>query len=220
MRISRITELLAGWPRRLLALSCLLLAAVSGLHAAQSKSRAAISVSDVVIATHTVAAGATLSAADLRVVQWPTALRPSTALRSVDAGLGRRLAVALETGDVLTAQRLVGADLTAGLPAGMIAAPVTLADSGSASLIRPGDHVDLLSTGSDSNGDDSGGSSAASGSAASVIALDVLVLAVLPAAADSSGGGSQLVVAADHSAELHIAQAAADLVLATVTSDP
>ena len=92
----------------------------------------------------------------------------------------------------------------------MVAVPVPLVDPGAASLIRAGDHVDLLSPPADS----------ASGSFAQVVAAAVLVLAIVATTPGSGSTTAQLVVAVDRATELRIAQAITTPLLATVIKPP
>lgn len=110
---------------------------------------------------------------------------------------------------MITTSRLVGGNLTTGLPAGLIAVPVPLVDPGAAGLIQAGDHVDLLRVPTDSTDP-----------AAATVANGVLVLAVVPSDPDASQSSAQLVVAVDRATELQIAQAIASPMLATVRKGP
>jgi pilus assembly protein CpaB len=195
-----------GWPRRLLALALLFVALVSALHVTKP-SPAAVPTVALVVAAHELAPGATIAAGDLRVVSWPVSLRPAAAVAAKDA-VGRTLAGAVGAGEVITTFRLVGRDLSAGLPPGLIAVPVPLVDAGALGLIRAGNHVDLLSPPTDAAG------------TAVVVAADVLVLAILPRAADATSGNAQLVVAVDQPTELRIAQVITSPLLATVIKSP
>jgi Flp pilus assembly protein CpaB len=214
MRFTRIGELLGGWPRRLLALSCLLLALLSATHASSPAARAGEPTAGVVVAARSLPIGTTITASDVRVASWPARLRPATGFAAPSDAVGQRLAGGLAAGDAVTRERLVSGDLAAGLPAGTVAAPVTLADAGAANLIRAGDYVDLISPASQNDP----GAAAATGAA--LIALDVLVLAVTPASPDSGSAGAQLVVAVARTTELKLAQAETGPVLATVVDHP
>jgi pilus assembly protein CpaB len=210
MQTSRIGELVGGWPRRVLALTCLLLALLSAVHSRDATAKTGPATTAVLVAARALAVGTSLSAADVRIARWPPLLRPATALeRPLDA-IGRRLASPLAAGDAVTQQRLVGGDLAAGLPPGTVAAPITLANSAAANLIHAGDYVDLLSPPSPDG----------VGTSALVLAFGVLVLAVVPESPDSAQPGAQLVVALERSSELKLAQAESEPVLATVSEHP
>jgi pilus assembly protein CpaB len=213
VQFTRLGPLLSGWPRRLLVVLCLVIAGVSALRPTTSGSpdgsgSGSSRQTVVVIATHDLAAGAVVTAADVHTAQWPASLRPATALSALTDAVGRRVAGRLGAGELFTSTRLAGSELTAGLTAGLIAVPVPLVDAAAASLIRAGDRVDLLSPPGLTN------------QQAQIVASALLVLAVLPNDSGSANGGAQLVVAADSAAELRIAQAIATPMLATVTKPP
>jgi pilus assembly protein CpaB len=198
---------LGAWPRRLLALGFLLLAALSALHHSPTATTVSASV-PVVTAAHDLMAGAVLATGDVRVSQWPAALRPASAIASAKNAIGRRVVSAVGTGEVITLTRVVGSELTTGLPPGLIAVPIPLVDSAAAGLIRAGDHVDLLSPPQDSS------------HPAAMIASGVLVLAVIAAGTGVNASSAQLVVAVDHPAELRIAQAITTPIFATLINSP
>jgi Flp pilus assembly protein CpaB len=198
---------LGGWPRRLLALGFLLLAALSALHHSPTAGTSSASV-PVVTAAHDLVAGAVLATADVRVSEWPAALRPASAITSAKNAIGRRVVSAVGTGEVITLTRVVGSELTTGLPRGLIAVPIPLVDSGAAGLIRAGDHVDLLSPPDDSS------------KAAVMVASAVLVLAVIAPASGINASNAQLVVAVDQPTELRIAQAITTPLFATLINSP
>jgi Flp pilus assembly protein CpaB len=201
--------IISGWPRRVFALVCLLLAAWSAVHAARPSARAAAPVVSAVVAARNLPAGATIAAGDVRTASWPAELRPVTALTNRADAVGHRVAGPLAAGELLTSGRLVSSDLAAGLPVGLVAVPVPLVDPASATLIRAGNHVDLLSPPGDRV------------ATATMVAASVLVLAVVAAAPSNSGAAStQLVVAVDRSTELAIAAAITAPLLATVVRPP
>lgn len=162
----------------------------------------------VVTAAHDLMAGAVLAAADVRVSQWPTALRPASAITSLKNAIGRRVVSAVGSGEVITLTRVVGSELTSGLPPGLIAVPIPLVDSAAAGLIRAGDHVDLLSPPNDAS------------HPAAMVASAALVLAVIAAPPGTNASNAQLVVAVDRPTELRIAQAITTPMLATLINSP
>ena len=163
------------------------------------------------------AAGTSLRPTDLAPVTVPPALVPAGAIRTADEALGRLLAGPVRRGEALTDVRLLGASLlAAGGVRGLVATPVRLADSASASLLHAGDHVDVLAAattdptaggatgttgaaagdparpdpadGSASAGGSSAGGSPAGGSpAATVVASHALLLAVPGPVGDADG---------------------------------
>jgi pilus assembly protein CpaB len=183
-------------PRRLrlaLAGGCLLLAALSLL---SGRGAAAGSPTvRVVVAARALPAGPVLAAADLAVRSWPRGLAPSGVTARAPTLVGRRIAGPLGRGEALTPVRLVGRDLTSGLPVGTVAVPVTVAGSRVIDFVRAGDRVDVLATPPPDPATGAVG-------AARPLAEAVRVLAVLPggAAAEDSGAGdagATLVVATD-----------------------
>jgi len=140
--ISEIVARLSGWPRRLLALGCVLLAAVTAMGARHEPPPAA--AGSVVVAARDLPAGAQLTGSDVRVMAWPVKLRPPGAISRPAQVIGRRLAGPIRANEALTGTRLAGADLTAGLPPQLRAVPVELAGSAMPDLVRVGDRIDLL----------------------------------------------------------------------------
>lgn len=123
-------------------------------------------------------AGATLSAADVDVVDIARPIAPEHALREPGDVLGARLAVGLPPGQPLTEHLLAGPGLASGAPDGHAVVPVRLADDAVAGLLRAGDEIDLLSTAADEAG---------SAGAARVVASAALVVSV-----HGSGGSGLL----------------------------
>jgi pilus assembly protein CpaB len=209
--ISELAARLAGWPRRLLALCCLLLAAVAALGA--HRPAPARSGDPVVVAARDLAAGARLSAGDVRLKPWPVDLRPAGALTRIDEAVGHRVTGPVRAGEALTTTRLVGAGLTLGLPPGLRAVPVQVSGAG---LVQAGDSIDLLVA-------DPPDASGAGPPVAHVLAEAARVLAVTSApTTDPSGGPASLgiVVAVDRAIALKIAAAAGRTVVATLRDPP
>jgi pilus assembly protein CpaB len=100
-----------------------------------------------VMARHDLPAGTTLAPSDLSVAAFPDALLPDGALRSVEAAVGTTLTAGIRRGEVLTdARTQVGyAD---SLAPGEAAAPLRLADGGVAAVLRVGQVVDVVASGS------------------------------------------------------------------------
>jgi Flp pilus assembly protein CpaB len=100
---------------------------------------------DVLVAARELPAGLELTAADVRVATVPGSTAVTAALASDDArsGLvGRTTAVAVPAGMPLVPQLLAGTQLTG--PPGTVVAAVRLANDALATLLAPGDRVDLL----------------------------------------------------------------------------
>jgi pilus assembly protein CpaB len=98
----------------------------------------------VLLASHDLAAGATLAADDVQVVARPAGQLPSNALTAPGDVVGRVLASAARRGEVLTDLRLVGPSLVDALAPGEVAIGVRVADAAAAALVGPGDQVDVL----------------------------------------------------------------------------
>jgi SAF domain len=151
---------------------------------------------EVVVAVRDLPAGAVVTRADVEVTGRPMSMVPETGLTAYDDVVGRTTATALSSRDIVTSERLVGAALLAGQPAGSVAMSVPVLDVGEAT--RPGTRVDLYATGS--------GETAAS---------DVVVLAVRRPAESASvlrGGSSpQLTVALDAGAAGTVARSLSGL---------
>jgi Flp pilus assembly protein CpaB len=163
----------------------------------------------VVVVTRDLAAGTTLTAADVGATGLPVAAVPAGAAREVRAVLGRVVAGPVRRGEPLTDARLLGPGLIAGLDAHeSTAVPVRLADPDTAALVRPGDRVDVLGTPVQADGDTGVTSASGSGGADAVmIATNVRVLAVLRG--KDAADGALLVVAAEPSAGRRLTGAAA-----------
>src|SRR5213082_299815 len=99
-RFEPALSFLSRWPRRLLALGCLALAAISAL-----SSNAAQSTGDsvpVVVAAHGMPAGAPLQATDLRIAHWPTSLAPTGSAGTIATLVGRPLSGPIAPGEAVT----------------------------------------------------------------------------------------------------------------------
>lgn len=128
---------------------------------------------EVLVAARDLPSGTRLAADDLVEAAYPAALAPSG---TSTAAVGRVLAAPIGRGEVLTDVRVVGPALALAQP-GQTVLPVRLPDAGMASLLRPGDEVDLVAT------DPGTGLS-------SVVARGVTVLATPTGVAEGPAGGS------------------------------
>lgn len=142
--------------RRLIAF---VLTAVAMLAALRSLAAPAPPMEMVEVASHDLAAGSTLTASDLTEQRRPKSTLPEGLVRHP---VGRTVAGGVRRGEPITDVRLIGRSLAA---PGLSAVPVRLPDAAMASLLRPGDHVDLYATDASAGGTTS-------------IARDVLVLGV------------------------------------------
>jgi Flp pilus assembly protein CpaB len=165
--------------------------------------------SAVVVARHQIPAGTQLAAGDLVVAQVGSQLVPEGAVRDPEALIGSVTAVTVAAHEPLTQARLLGRELGAdpdrpdNRPM-----PVRIADPDAASLLGPGNRVDLIAATANSLDAEGTGSSGAS---ARTVASDVLVLSrVKSAGGDSSSASGSLVlvsVTPQEAIELAAAQA-------------
>lgn len=166
----------------------------------------------VLVAAHDLAPGTVLVAADVRTASLPAGAVPSDAVASPATALARTVTAPVLAGEAVRSRDLLAPSLVAALGPGMRATPVRLADDVAASLLRPGDGVDVLAA--------VGGDGATGGSAsAEVVAAGVRVLAVPDAASSAAGGllgggsstgaGVVLVLATTPQQALDLARAAA-----------
>lgn len=205
---------LGNWPRRVLAIGCLALAALSAIDAAQGTQAR----TRVVVAARDLPAGSAITAAAVRTALWPSRLVSRHAARAVSSVLGRVPASPIGAGEPITTTRLVGADLAVGLPAGTVVATVTIADPAAARVLRPGDHVDLLRGAASGSGAGTGDDAQYTSPARSeVVAYDVRVLAVLSGISDTGAdSGVSVAVAVDETTALRLGAASGSPLLATV----
>ncbi len=196
----RLLERLGRWPRLAAAGLCLLVALALAVRAPGRP--APQQLTRVVVANRILPAGHVLRARDLAVARWPAQLRPAGAAAAVERLVGTRLAGPLGAREPITPSRLLGADLTEGLAAGVVATTVSLADPGAADLVHAGDLVDLLATPRPDLGvPDATGPGPPTG--VSVVARRTRVLAVLPASADRE---AEAVLAVDRATAVRIAR--------------
>lgn len=134
---------------------------------------------EVLVAARDLPSGTLLDDGDLVAHDYPQDLAPPDVATTA---LGRVLAAPLGRGEVLTDARLVGPGLALAEP-GQTILPVRLPDAGMATLLQPGDEVDLVAT------DPGTGAS-------SIVAREVTVLATPRGVPDGPAGvtGGALVV--------------------------
>ena len=127
------------WRRRLLAAGLLAGAMAFALHVLAPPPPAGV---PVLVATHDLPAGTSLAAGAARLDERPQAAVPAGALTALRPGAV--LAAPVRRGEVVTDVRVVGAAALRGFGAGVVAAPVRIADAEAVSLLHPGDVVDVL----------------------------------------------------------------------------
>jgi len=98
-------------------------------------------IARVVTAAAPVEAGAVLTADDLTTSALPADDVQPGALTSLDDAVGRRTSSTLAVGETLTRTRLVPRSPAEGLPAGLVALHVLLADPLAADVLHPGQGV-------------------------------------------------------------------------------
>ena len=190
---------------------CLALAALSASTNREKVTPAA--QAPVVVASRDLAAGIVIQARDITVAYWAPAQIPSKALRSARTAIGSSVAAGVDRGEPLTSARLRGPGVAVGLGAGLVAVTVSVRGSAGASLIRPGDSVDLLASIASDVGRNSVG--------ARVVASGARVLAVLGATAsltDSESTG--LIVAVNRTTALALASVVDGAMTATLRMPP
>jgi len=154
---SVLSRLLAARPdwsrtlaaRRIAAGALVILAAVVALRSGPQGDR-----TEIVVATRDLPSGVELTADDVRLENRTAATVPDGAQSDVDAVVGATLAGPARRGEVLTDVRVLGprlAESVAGPDARIV--PLPLADSAVLDLVRPGDVVDVLAAGSESDAD-------------------------------------------------------------------
>jgi pilus assembly protein CpaB len=211
---------LAGRPR-VVALAAVAAAFAGGVHLAPSF--AAPDGEQVVVAAADLPAGHRVQDGDLAVALWPNGDRPAGVLLRPQ---GRVLAAPVRRGEPLTDVRMVDGDLLRGLPNGLRAVPVRLADA-PATLLRPGRHLDVLagstdagvSLGAVSDSSDNDAVAAAGHLFGTVVVADALLLTVpatagaeqdlmVGSAVSDGSAGTLVVLAVDGDAATRLAAVA------------
>jgi Flp pilus assembly protein CpaB len=150
----------------------------------------------VVAAARDLAPGTPLTEDDLTVVALPRSLAPDGSVLDATTAVGRAVTSAVRRGEPLTDVRLLGSGLLQ--TAGLVAAPVRLADTATVALLHAGDRVDVLAA--PTSADSPAGS-------AVTVAHGVLVLAV-PGGEDTNAEGGLVVLAATPTTAARLAAAA------------
>ena len=199
-----LRQWLGGWLRELSrtvrrhrALLAAGLAAAAVATALPTLAPTPVATVSVVAALHDLLPGSPLTAADLTVLSLPATAVPSGVLTAMGSAVGRAVAGPVRRGETLTDVRLLGAGLLTG-GAGLVAAPVRLADPATASLLHAGDRVDVLAAATEATGPPGPATTVASG---------LTVLAV-PAAGEGDGEGALVVLAATPGLAARLAAAA------------
>jgi pilus assembly protein CpaB len=196
-------SILAGWPRRIAALLCLTLAVLSAV--TSHATPAAGHTTPVVVTAKPLRPGTVLAATDLAAVLWPDAMVPAAAVLRFSDAVGHTVGAAMTRGEPLTAARLLDTGISAALAPGQVALTIGLAGGNQAAILQAGDVIDLYAASPDTALVD--GQPLPTGAASHRLGTDVRVLAVLPAPADSAvdGTGASLVIAADRTTAVRLA---------------
>ena len=201
-------DYLSGWPRRVAALLCLLMAAGTALTGGHLPATATV---PTVVASHAMPAGALLNSADLAIAAWPADAVPSGIARTIAGVAGRRAATSLNRGMPVTTADLLEPAIAKALADGQAATTVELTTAGQLAILRIGDHVDLYP------GADTGPLTAAGPTEAGLpIARNAEILSVLPASDAAPDAKPALVVATDRAAAAQLARSAAAFVVTLV----
>lgn len=133
------------WHRRALAVVCAVAAVLCTLLAARPAPEPGL---PVVVAAHPLPGGAPLTSADLRVATFPARLAPAERCADPALLVGRVLTAPISQGTPLTDLSVISPRAARGAE-DRVLAPVRLTDPGVAALLRVGDAVDVLATGTD-----------------------------------------------------------------------
>ena len=198
-----------GWPRRVAASLCLVLALWSAL---TSHTRPAGRQATVIVSARPLLPGTVLAAADLRPALWPVATVPAAAVIRLSDAIGHTVGAAMSPGEPITAARLLDTGITAALAPGQVAVTVSLAGGNQAAILRSGAVVDLYTTVAEAVLVE--GSPLPSTGSGHRLATNIKVLAVLPPTDNS--GGSSLVIATDRATAARLSDRPATPLLASL----
>lgn len=180
-----------SWHRRKLAVLAAVAAVLTGISAANPESPPTM---PVLRATTQLAGGAVIRSADLQVDDVVRGDAPAGALSDAADVVGKILAGPVAEGQMLTGLSLVS--VRTALPRGHVVAPMRLADSDLAALLRPGETIDVVVADSQSE-------------KASVVATGVRVVTI-PAVTekDPAQSGALVLVEVDSAQAAVLARAA------------
>jgi Flp pilus assembly protein CpaB len=182
-RAGRVRELLVAAQRyrRFLAAALLAVAVVLAVGALSPAPPPTVAV---VVAARDLPAGSVLSATDVTVAAMAPRVAPDGSSHDSALLIGRQLSGRVRRGEELTDARIDDGPLA--LPgAGLVSAPVRLADAQAARLLQPGQRIDVLAADTSTTP----GLDAAGATTATVVAANVQVVAVPRAASPSGLGG-------------------------------
>ena len=127
------------------------LAAAFAVYAGLVSVRGTDQSTPVLVAAHTIRAGATIESGDLTVARWPPGLVPDGAFRDADGVVGTTATSTIPARDAVTASDLLDRGSLAA--EGLVAMPVRFGAGAPVELLRPGTRVDLIGTGADGTTD-------------------------------------------------------------------
>ncbi len=191
---ARARRLLLRYRRVLSAL----LAALAVLGVVESLSPPTPRLHNVVVVSHDVSSGETLTGNDVTVEQVPQPLVPDGTSSSPTAVVGRTVGGPMRAGEPVTDRRLLGRPMLSGYPEGLVAAPVRIRDAAVVGLLRAGDRVSVYAAGGDT-------------SYAALVLERVSVVALPPVDDAQEGGLVVLAVTPSQAAALAQASATAPL---------
>jgi Flp pilus assembly protein CpaB len=209
--LSRLADLLRpDWSRtvaarRVAAGMLVILAAVVAVRPDPDDQR-----TDIVVAAHDLSPGVKLDAADVRLESRSATVIPDGAQSDIAEVVGATLAGPARRGEALTDVRLLGprlAESAAGPNARIV--PLRLDDSALLDLIRPGDVVDVLSAGADTE--------TGADPQPVVVATDAVVVMVSAKPTGTGSGGDRVLLVALPAHAANEAAAAALVQTVTVT---
>jgi Flp pilus assembly protein CpaB len=204
---------LSGWPRRVAALLCLLMALFTA--ASHGKPVRRDSTVSIVVSTRALAAGTLLNPPDLALAGWPAGAVPAGIARAITAVLGHRVATSVNRGMPVTAADLLEPAIAGALASGCTATTVELAAASELTILHAGNHVDLYPSA------DAGQLTDTQPAATDApIARSAEVLSVLPASAASPDARAALVVATDRSTAARLAARNSAPFVATLVQPP
>jgi pilus assembly protein CpaB len=203
---------LSGWPRRVAAVLCLLLALGTAVTRTGSARAATV---PIVVAGHSLTAGALLGQHDLSVAAWPAASVPVGTTHGISGVVGRRTATSLGRGMPVTTAALLEPAIATALTAGQAASTVDLASQSQLAILRTGDRVDLYASPDAAQF----GSSPPAGTTGAPVARGAQVLSILTPSDAAPDVKPALVVATDRAAAAQLAQIPGSF-LATLVQPP
>lgn len=208
--------MLGGWPRRVAASGCLLLAVASAALGSSGKDKSPGGV-PVLVAARALPAGTMLTGADLRATRWPRSAVPDSVLTDLRSVVGQPIGAAMAQGEALTRSRMLNTAISAALGRDQVAVAITLRDSGEASIVGPGALLDLYA-GTDAPLLVDGRTIPAGTTDMAPVASSVRVLALASGTRQTSGEqpGLTVVIAADRKTAARLTALPSHSVIATL----